>query len=462
MKDNKNILILGDIFLDVFEDTKFEKISPEKPVQVLTLVKKIELLGGAANVANNIKKIGGSPFLISKLSNNSTSKKIQKLLRKNRINYKLFFDNKYSSPEKRRIVSEDHQFLRVDTEKIILLNKKHEKEILNFIKKNISKFEILILSDYAKGFLNANLIKAAISLFNKNKKIIITDPKNSNIKIYKGSNFICPNSFELNQSLKFYNLKANNRNVQKLIKLTNSKAYIVTKGSEGLILYSRKKKEIYIPQKNVKIYDVTGAGDSFISFLSYLIVSKIDIINSIKFANFACSKIVQKKYTSYLDLNEFRSLIENYCFLENLNFEKKIQLWKLAKLKIGVANGCFDIIHSGHLHLFEKAKLNCDKLIILINSDKSIKKLKGNHRPIIKLSERKKFLKMIKCIDEVIPFDEDTPIKNLIKIEPDILFKGSDYKKAEVVGFNFLTQNKKKVKIIKKYKNFSTSKLIIS
>ena len=117
MIKNKNILILGDIFLDVFENTKVEKISPEKPVQVLSLVKKTELLGGAANVANNIKQIGGSPFLISKLSNNSTSKKIQKLLKKNKIDHKLFFHHNYSSPEKRRIVSEDHQFLRVDSEK---------------------------------------------------------------------------------------------------------------------------------------------------------------------------------------------------------------------------------------------------------------------------------------------------------------------------------------------------------
>ena len=462
MIKNKNILILGDIFLDVFENTKVEKISPEKPVQVLSLVKKTELLGGAANVANNIKQIGGSPFLISKLSNNSTSKKIQKLLKKNKIDHKLFFHHNYSSPEKRRIVSEDHQFLRVDSEKKILLNKKHEKEILNFIKKNISKFEILILSDYAKGFLNAYIIKAAISLFKKNKKIIITDPKNSNIEIYKGSNFICPNWLELNQSLKFYNLKVNNKNVQKLIKLSNSDAYIVTKGSKGLLFYSRKQKEKYIPQKNVNIYDVTGAGDSFISFLSYLIFNKIDTINSIKFANFACSKIVQKKYTSHLDLNEFRNLMNIYSSSENLNFENKIKLWKLAKLKIGIANGCFDIIHSGHLHLFEKAKQHCDKLIILINSNISIKKLKGKHRPIIELSDRIKFLNMVKCIDYIIPFDDNTPLKMLKKILPDILFKGSDYKKEEVVGFNFLTQNKKKVKIIKKYKNFSSSKLIIS
>ena len=459
MKNNKNILILGDTFLDVFENTKFEKISPEKPVQVLSIIEKTELLGGAANVANNIKKIGGSPFLISKLSNNSTSKKIQKLLKKNKINHKLFLDDNYSSPEKRRIVSEDHQFLRVDNEQKILLKKKHEIEISNFLKKNIHKFEILVLSDYAKGFLNKYLIKTVISLFKKNKKIIITNPKSSNIKIYKGSNYICPNWLELNQSLEFFNLKANNKNVQKLIKLTNSNAYIVTKGSDGLIFYSNKKKEIYIPQKKVNIYDVTGAGDSFISFMSYLMVNKIDVINAIKFANFACSKIVQKKYTSYLSLNEFRKLIEDFCFLENLNFEKKILFWKLAKLKIGIVNGCFDIIHSGHLHLFEKAKLFCDKLIILINSDKSVKKLKGNNRPIIRLNERIKFLNMIKCIDQIISFDEDTPVMMIKKIIPDILFKGSDYKKEDVAGFHFLTQRKKRVKIIRKYKNFSSSKL---
>lgn len=459
MKNNKNILILGDIFLDVFENTKFEKISPEKPVQVLSLLDKTELLGGAANVANNIKKIGGTPFLVSKLSNNSTSKKIQKLLKKNKISYKLYYDDNYSSPEKKRIVSNDHQFLRVDNEKKILLKKKHEIEILNFLKKNIHKFEILILSDYAKGFLGQDLIKKTISLFKKNKKIIITDPKNSNIKIYKGSDYICPNWLELNRSLEFFNFKTNNRNVQKLIKLTNSKAYIVTKGSDGLIFYFNKNKEIYIPQKKVNIHDVTGAGDSFIAFMSYLIVNNIDIVNAVKFANFACLEIVQKKYTSHLDINEFRKLIDSFCNTENLKIEKKVFFWKIAKLKIGIANGCFDIIHSGHLHLFEKAKLQCDKLIILINSDKSVKKLKGNRKPIIKLKERIKFLNMIKSIDQIISFDDDTPLRMIKQIIPDILFKGSDYKKEKVVGFNFLAQRKKKVKIIKKYKNFSSSKL---
>ena len=124
MKDNKNILILGDVFLDIFENTKFKKISPEKPVPVLSIVENTELLGGAANVANNIKKIGGSPYLISKLSVNSASKKIRNLLKKNKINHKLFFDKEYSSPQKKRIVSEDHQFLRVDSERIVLLKKK--------------------------------------------------------------------------------------------------------------------------------------------------------------------------------------------------------------------------------------------------------------------------------------------------------------------------------------------------
>ena len=456
----KDILILGDVFLDIFETTDVLKISPERPVPVLHPMKSIKLLGGAANVANNIKSIGGSAFLISKLSDDITCKNIKKLLTNSKINYKIFTHKDYSSPIKKRIVQNDHQFCRIDEESFSKLKKKDEIKILNFIKKNIIKFQSLIISDYSKGFLTPWLIKNVIKIFKKNRKNIFTDPKNKNINIYKGSNFICPNQVEFNNFFDYEKVNMNNKSIKKLIKKTQCDAFIVTKGSDGISIFSKNKKNINIPQESVNVYDVTGAGDTFIGLFSYLMSNNIDVVASLQISSYACVKIVQKKHTAILDFKEFQNIISKFCSKSNIGLDLKIKLWKLAQFKIGVTNGCFDILHSGHLHLFQIAKQQCDKLIVLINSDKSVKILKGNTRPIIRLSKRLELLKIIKCIDDILPFDEKTPLNLIKKIIPNILFKGSDYKLKEVVGYKIIKNNGGKVKIINKLKNYSTTSLI--
>ena len=456
----KKVLILGDVFLDIFQITEVLKISQERPVPVLKPLKTKRLLGGAANVANNIRSIGGSSFLISKLSNDSTSNTIRKLLKKNQIQFKIISNKKYSSPIKKRIVQNDHQFCRLDDEKIEILSKAHEGEIIKFIKKNIHTFESLILSDYSKGFLTPNLIRKSIEIFRRNKKLIFTDPKNKNISVYKRSNYICPNQNEFNEFFDYQKIKINEKSLLKLFKKTQSEAFIVTKGSKGITVIFKDGHKIDIPQISVNVYDVTGAGDTFIGIFSYLTSNNIDLINSVKISSYACAKIVQKKHTATLEFKEFQDLIDEFCNNNVADLNLKIKLWKLAKFKIGATNGCFDVLHSGHLHLFNQAKKNCDKLIVLINSDNSVRKLKGNNRPKLDLQKRIKFLKMINGIDEVTHFNEITPKKILTKILPDILFKGSDYQKNKIVGYKQITQNGGTVKIINNLKNFSSSKLI--
>ena len=244
----KQVLILGDIFLDIFEVTKVLKISPESPIAILKPIKTNALLGGAANVANNIKSIGGFPFIISKFGNGTNLQKIKNLLKKNQIQFKIISSKNYSSIIKKRIVENHHQFCRIDNESMEILSKVHETEIIKFIKKNINKFESLILSDYSKGFLTPNLIKKTIDIFKKNKKLIFTDPKNKNINIYKGSNFICPNLKEYKEFFDYEKLEMNNQSVSKLFKKSQSDAFIVTKGSDGISVIYKNTKQINIPQ----------------------------------------------------------------------------------------------------------------------------------------------------------------------------------------------------------------------
>lgn len=456
----KKILILGDIFLDIFEETKAFKISPERPVPVLKPIGKQLLLGGASNVAANIKSIGGDPFLISKLSKDKYSNKIISLLKKKKINHKIFFNKKYASSVKKRIVENNHQFLRIDNEKITNLIRSDEISIIKYIKKNIKKFETLIISDYSKGFFSNYLLKNVLKIFHRNKKKIFTDPKKNNVEYYKYSNFICPNQIEFDEFLKYHNSFQNKKSLLRIFKLSKSDAFIITRGAMGVKIIFKNGKKINISQKIINVYDVTGAGDTFISYITFFHSKKIDLVNSVKIAIYACSKIVQKKHTSTLELDEFRSVIDKFCQEENVDFKLKIKLWKLAKLKIGIANGCFDVLHSGHLQLFKIAKKNCDKLIVLINSDQSVFKNKGSGRPKLKLNTRMQFLKMVKGIDLVEKFDEVTPINKINEIKPNIIFKGSDYKKKNVVGYKEIRSYGGKVFIIKNYKNFSSTKLI--
>ena len=456
----KKILILGDSFLDIFQISETQKISPERPVMVLKPIKEIKLLGGAANVANNIKSIGGNPFLISKLSKNSIQKNIYQLLKNNKIDFKIFLNKNYCSPVKKRIVENDHQFCRVDEENISILLAKDENKIIKFIKENIKIFDSLILSDYAKGFLTPRLIKSTIKIFKKNNKKIFTDPKNKNVSIYKGSNFICPNSKEFDEFFDNQNTRVNKRSILNLFRKAKNDYFIVTRGSSDLSIYYRNGSEIKIPQKSVNVYDVTGAGDTFIGLFSYLISKNIDLVNALRISSYACTKVVQKKYTSILDFKEFKSVILDFCNDHKIDFYFKIKLWKIAKLKIGIANGCFDVLHSGHLSLINQSKQKCDKLIVLINSDNSVRKLKGKGRPKLKMKTRIKFLRMIKDIDEVIIFDELTPIKLIKEIMPDVIFKGSDYKKKEVVGYEEIINNGGSIKIINNLSDFSSTKLI--
>ena len=461
LKDqNKDILVLGDVFLDIFQTTDILKISPERPVPVLEPLKSINLLGGAANVANNIQSIGGSAFLISKLSNDKISRTIKKLLAERKIGFKILIDKSYSSPVKKRIVQNDHQFCRLDDENYVKLKKKDEIDIIKFIKENIRKFQSLIISDYSKGFLTPFLIENAISIFKKNKKDIYTDPKNKNIELYKYSNYICPNLKEFYNFFDYQKLPVTKKSISKLFNKTKANAFVVTRGSKGISVFFNKGKKIDIPQTDVNVYDVTGAGDTFIGMISYLLSNNIGLINSIKISSYACGKIVQKKHTAVLSFVEFKKIIEEFCENDFVDLLLKIRLWKLVKLKIGVTNGCFDVLHSGHLHLLSEAKKNCDKLIVLLNSDKSIKMIKGKNRPILKLNKRIQILKMIKDVDVIEVFEEKTPEKIIRKILPDILFKGSDYKTSQVIGYKLITNNGGKVKIINKLKNFSSTKLV--
>ena len=296
------ILVIGDTILDKSVIYKSDKICPEAPVPILNFIEKKYFLGGAANVANNIHKIGGKVFLLSKVGNNKNSNKILQLIAKNRFEHKIY-TSKNKTTVKTRIFKNGKLFTRIDSDTKISLSKSEKKKIEIFVSKNINKFTLLVISDYNKGLIERDLIYKIISIFRKEKKLVITNPKKKKISEYQGSDIIIPNIKEFNNFFK--NKVSLKKKIVLIFKnLKTLKYLIITRASQSLIFKEKNQKIKYFKIKKIKPIDVTGASDTFIATLSVLLSKKQTIIKSIKKSILASKLVIQKKYTSSVTKKE--------------------------------------------------------------------------------------------------------------------------------------------------------------
>lgn len=299
------ILVLGDILLDKFLLNKYEKQSPEAKIPIVKPIKTITRLGGAANLINNINSLNRNCFLISRIGHETSDKELITLLNKRKIKYKLFYQKNFSVGKKSRLYIDKKQIFRIDDEKIINLSRIIEYKIINFIKKNISKYSMLVISDYNKGVINSNIFKKIANIFLKQGKLVITNPKKNKISFYNGSNIIIPNEKEFN---KFFNSKTSLKNKVKIFFSSKFLEHlIITRGKKSLIHFTRKNKFFYNVNK-VKTFDVTGASDTFVALLSINLFIKNKIEKSIKISIEGATKVVQKKYTSTISKREYSKI----------------------------------------------------------------------------------------------------------------------------------------------------------
>ncbi len=299
------ILVLGDILLDKFLLNKYEKQSPEAKIPIVKPIKTITRLGGAANLINNINSLNRNCFLISRIGYETSDKELITLLNKRKIKYKLFYQKNFSVGKKSRLYIDKKQIFRIDDEKIINLSRIIEYKIINFIKKNISKYSMLVISDYNKGVINSNIFKKIANIFLKQGKLVITNPKKNKISFYNGSNIIIPNEKEFN---KFFNSKTSLKNKVKIFFSSKFLEHlIITRGKKSLIHFTRKNKFFYNVNK-VKTFDVTGASDTFVALLSINLFIKNKIEKSIKISIEGATKVVQKKYTSTISKREYSKI----------------------------------------------------------------------------------------------------------------------------------------------------------
>ena len=470
MKNNGKVLCVGDLILDHYVHGNIDRISPEAPIPVLKADdRNYNILGGCGNVARNICSANSKCHLISIVGNDDDGLKIKEIIKEiKNLTFNLIIDKNRCTTKKTRYVCENQQILRVDNEIESPISKVLETKIIKFLKNKINDYDVIVLSDYNKGVLTDTLIKKIIKIAQHFKKILIVDPKKKDFSVYAGATFITPNFKELKSAVNTFDINSKSNDDNLVIKLSKQiinkfkfKAVITTRSSDGISVVTDVGSFFHLPSEAKEVFDVSGAGDTVLAYLSTSISKGKSLESSVKISNIAAGLAVGKFGTSVVSIGEVDNIkqIKNIKVVTNQNLSKALKDYDSNKI-IGFTNGCFDLLHTGHISYLKSAKQKCDILILGLNSDESIRKLKGKNRPIVEQKDRVEILSSFPFIDKIVIFDEVTPIKLIKRIKPNIIFKGKDYKKQDVVGFRESKKWQGRVILIDFIKNKSTTNLI--
>jgi len=420
-----NILVIGDIMIDKYIYTNISKIANEAPIPVFSFNHEKYILGGCGNVLENMKLFQNNLYLISVIGEDKNT--ILNLT--NKFNTTLIIDPTRHTTIKTRIICDNKILFRYDTEDTHKINSDIETQIINKFDELLPLLDIIVFSDYNKGVLTKNICTHIINQANIHNKITIGDLK-YNFMYFKNITITKPNLLEA-KNFSYENNIIDIHN--KIIDQINCKYSIITLGKDGISLFDRKKLFTTSYESN-EVIDVTGAGDIVASVISSL-YNKMDLYISLKLATYLGTLSVKKIGTYEISHND---ILSAYKWIKNKEFNKDILYHlKNSNNKIVFTNGCFDVLHVGHLSYLEEAKKLGDILILGLNSDESIKRLKGDSRPINNLNDRITFLNKLDFIDFIITFDDDTPYDVIKLIQPDILVKGGDYNIDSIIGREF-------------------------
>jgi D-beta-D-heptose 7-phosphate kinase / D-beta-D-heptose 1-phosphate adenosyltransferase len=468
MIDLKNarpkILVIGDLMIDRFLWGSCERISPEAPVQIINIENESTSLGGAGNVINNLNSLGAKVDFISVIGDCNTSNELLKLLSDIKVGLQyLITQNKRITSKKTRIISSQQQVIRYDKESNDEININSQNKLLKIFEKIVNDYDTVLLSDYGKGVLTYNVCQSLISIANKNNIKILVDPKGLNYSKYKGAYLLTPNKKEAGEATNVIinDKKSLKKALQKLKNQCNLAVSIITLSEEGIAIFDNELRTQ--PTAAREVFDVTGAGDTVIAALGFALSSNKNIDEAVKFANLASGVVVGKVGSATTTLDEIIEYESNLRLRTSDKNIKNLQeiLTIVSELKknnkkIVFTNGCFDILHIGHIKYLEAAKSHGDILIVGLNSDHSIEIIKGANRPINPVNDRANIIAALKSVDYLIVFDEETPLNLIRHINPDVLVKGGDYENKKVIGEEIVN----KLVIIPFIKGKSTTKLI--
>jgi D-beta-D-heptose 7-phosphate kinase/D-beta-D-heptose 1-phosphate adenosyltransferase len=436
------LLVIGDLMIDHYLWGSCERISPEAPVQVVNITSESTVLGGAGNVINNLNALGAQVDVISVIGGCEISDELKVLLSDIGVDTQYLITQKDRiTSKKSRIIASQQQVVRYDRESTDEISSESQKEILATFGNIISDYDGVLLSDYGKGVLTKELTASLIAIANENNKKVLVDPKGLDYSKYKGAYLLTPNKKEASEATQV-NIKDDASLTQAIIQLKtecNLDVSLITLSEQGVAIYDNKLR--IHPTVAREVFDVTGAGDTVLASLGFALACNYEIDDSVEFANLAAGVVVGKIGSATATLNEiieYESSLNKSTSDEHIKTLSEIttlsEELKARGKKIIFTNGCFDILHAGHVRYLETAKSYGDVLILGLNSDRSVTSLKGEGRPINIQMDRAYILAALEAVDYVVIFDEDTPY-NLIKtIKPHVLVKGGDYEGKQVVG----------------------------
>ena len=438
-KQHPKILVIGDLMVDHYIWGKCNRISPEAPVQVVNVKEESNRLGGACNVAANLIAFGAKVSLCGIIGKDEFGKWLISELHAQNIDITHIIPTPTRpTTQKSRILISNQQVLRVDREKGEDIDENLQEEILSSLKRKMRDFDAVILSDYAKGLLTPKLTKSIIKLARSEGKPILVDPKGNDYSKYQNATLLTPNKLEAQIATQIpinddESLKQAMKKLQKECKLD---ICLVTLSEEGIAILD-KKKLVKSPTIAKEVYDVTGAGDTVIAALAFGLSGGLNIYEACHFANAAAAVVIGKIGSASANFSEIVAFLHNGSYSTSKIISKDelaMLLPSLREKKIVFTNGCFDLLHAGHISYLQQARGLGDLLIVGLNSDSSVKRLKGENRPINNQNDRVLMLCALECVDFVVIFDEDTPLELIKLIKPHTLVKGEDYKGKEVVG----------------------------
>ena len=436
------ILVVGDLMIDHYLWGSCERISPEAPVQVINVDNESTVLGGSGNVINNLKALGAQVDVISVIGGCEISDELKDLLNDINVNSEYLITQKDRiTSKKSRIIAAQQQVVRYDRESTDEINTESQTKILNTFKKIIANYDAVLLSDYGKGVLTAELTQSLITIANNSNKKVLVDPKGLDYSKYKGAYLLTPNKKEASEATQI-NIH-DNTTLTKAIKQLKTKCdldiSLITLSEQGVAIYDDTLRTH--PTVAREVFDVTGAGDTVLASLGFALSCKFDIDDAVEFANLAAGVVVGKIGSATATINEIieyesslnKSTSDEHIKTLNEIIALSIELKSRGK-KVVFTNGCFDILHAGHVRYLETAKSYGDVLILGLNSDRSVTALKGEGRPINTQIDRAYILAALEAVDYVVIFDEDTPYDLIKAVKPNILVKGGDYEGKDVVG----------------------------
>ena len=458
------LLVIGDLMVDHYLWGSCERISPEAPVQVINVNNESILLGGAGNVINNLKALGAKVDMISVIGKCDISNELKGLLDDIEVDTKyMIIQRDRITSKKSRVIASQQQVIRFDREGTDEISSESQKEVLNTFTRIIKNYDSVLLSDYGKGVLTKKLTKSLISIANKNGKKVLVDPKGTDYSKYKGAYLLTPNKKEASEATSI-TIKDDATLTQAITQLKaecDLDVSIITLSDKGIAVYDDEFR--IHPTSTREVFDVTGAGDTVLASIGFALACDLSIDKAIEFSNFAAGVVVGKIGSSTVTINE---IIEYESSLKKSKSDKHIKkideiriLSKELKArgkKIVFTNGCFDVVHAGHIKYLETSKSYGDILIVGLNSNRSVSSLKGPKRPFNTETDRAYIIAALESVDYVVIFDEDNPYNLIKSIKPHILTKGADYEGKKVIGRELVEE----LKLIDLVDGKGTSKLV--